>query len=149
MQRLEVEDEIQLADILKQLIQRLDVYLYQVDQRERRLRRRRDDDEVERRIMAVRHQRRHVALLFRRSVRRAGRGEQWRERQEVAGTCRAIRHEGEDFGYQALLDAGVLFLAGNGFSKAALCILRRKSSRSRRNSPAGCKTWSAEAGPGH
>ena len=34
MESFEVEDEVQLADILKQLIERFHIYLNQVDQRE-------------------------------------------------------------------------------------------------------------------
>lgn len=56
VQRLEVEDEVQLAYILKQLIQSLDVDLYQIDQGERGLGRGGDDDEVEGRVVAVCHE---------------------------------------------------------------------------------------------
>lgn len=53
VQRLKVEDQIQLAHILKQPVQGLDVDLDQIDQREGRLGRGGDDDEVEGRVVAV------------------------------------------------------------------------------------------------
>ncbi|OAQ97517.1 hypothetical protein LLEC1_01948 [Akanthomyces lecanii] len=108
VQRLKVEDEVELADVLKELVERLDVDLDQVDQGERRLGRRRDDDEVERRVVAVRDERGHVVLLPGGAVRRARGREQRRKRQEVAGARGPVRHEGEDFGNEALLDARVL-----------------------------------------
>lgn len=57
---LEVEDEVELADVFKEAVQRLDVDLDEVDEGQRRLGRRRDDDEVERRVVAVGHERRPV-----------------------------------------------------------------------------------------
>lgn len=53
MQRLEVEDEVQLAHVLEQAVQRLDEDLDQVEQGERRLGGGADDDEVQRRVVAV------------------------------------------------------------------------------------------------
>lgn len=46
MQRLKVEDEVQLADIFKETVERLDVDLNQVYEREWALGRGRDDDKV-------------------------------------------------------------------------------------------------------
>lgn len=109
VQALKVEDEVQLAHVLEQLVQRLDVHLDQVDQGQRRLCGGRDDDEEERRVVPVRHERGDVVLLL-----VAGRvggsrgGEQGRQREEVAGAGWPVGDEGEDFGYEALLDAGVL-----------------------------------------
>ncbi|POR38902.1 Frataxin-like protein, mitochondrial [Tolypocladium paradoxum] len=126
VQRLEVEDEVQLAHVLEKLVQGLDVDLYQVDEGERRLGRRRYYDEVEGRIVAVGDERGHVVLLLGRRVRGARRGEQRRQGQEVAGAGRPVRHEGEDLGYQALLDArfltphneaGLVILAAHGQTK--------------------------------
>lgn len=109
MQALKVEDEVQLAHILEQLVQRLDVDLDQVDQGERRLGGRGDDDEEERRVVPVRHQRGDVVvLLVARRVRGSGGGEEGREGEEIAGACWPVGYEGEDFGYEALLYAGVL-----------------------------------------
>ncbi len=53
MQRLKVEDEIQLADVFKQAVERLDEDLNQVEQGERGFRGRGDQDEVEGRVVAV------------------------------------------------------------------------------------------------
>ncbi|PNY29958.1 Frataxin [Tolypocladium capitatum] len=97
--RLKVEYEVQLAHVLKQPVQGLDVDLYQVDQGERRLGRRRYHDEVEGRIVAVGDE---------RGVRGARCGEQRRQGQKVAGAGRSVRHEGEDLGYQPLLNARFL-----------------------------------------
>jgi len=62
MQRLKIEDQIQLAHILEQSIQRLDIHLYQIDQRQRALGARADDDEVEGRVVAVGDQRGNVVV---------------------------------------------------------------------------------------
>lgn len=53
MQGLEVEDQIQLAHVLEQAVERLDEDLYQVEQGEGRLGRGADDDEVEGCVVAV------------------------------------------------------------------------------------------------
>lgn len=65
VQRLVVEDEVQLADVFEQAVERLDEDLDQVEQRQRGFRRRADDDEVERRVVAVRDERRRVVVLRR------------------------------------------------------------------------------------
>jgi hypothetical protein len=67
MQGLEIEDQVQLANILKQSVQRLDVDLDEIDQGQRRLGRRGYDDEVESRIVSICYKRWHI-------VRRRGRG---------------------------------------------------------------------------
>lgn len=109
VQALEVEDEVELAHVLEELVQRLDVHLDQVDQGERRLGGRGDDDEEKRRVVPVRHQRGDVVvLLVTRRVGGSGGGEEGREGEEVAGPGWAVGDEGEDFGYEALLYAGVL-----------------------------------------
>lgn len=115
MQGLEVEDEVELAHVLEQLVERLDVDLDEVQQGQRRLGRRRDDDEVQGRVVAVRDERRHVVVRLRGRVRGARRGEEGRQRQEVAGAARAVRHEREDLGDQALLDAGFLQVTFQSF----------------------------------
>lgn len=55
VQRLEIENQVQLAHILKQPVQRLDKHLDQIQQRQRRFRRRADQDKVQRRVVSVRH----------------------------------------------------------------------------------------------
>lgn len=62
VQRLKVEDEVQLAHVFKEAIQRLDIDLYQVDERERGLGRRRYYDEVKGSVMPVRDQRWYVVV---------------------------------------------------------------------------------------
>jgi hypothetical protein len=104
MQRLVVEYQIQFAHVLEQPVQRLDVHLDQVDQRQRGLGRRRDDDEVKGGIVAVGDERGDVVLVLRGGGARRGGGEEGWEGQEVAGTWGAVGDEGEDFGYEALLD---------------------------------------------
>lgn len=109
VQALEVEDEVQLAHVLEQLVQSLDVHLDQVDQGERRLGGRGDDDEEERRVVPVRHERGDVVvLLVAGRVGGSGGGEEGRQREEVAGAGWSVGDEGEDFGYEALLYARVL-----------------------------------------
>lgn len=112
VQCLKVEDEVELAHVLEQAVQRLDVHLDNVDQGQRRLGRRRDDDEVQRRVVAVRYEGRDVVVWFRGRVRGARGGEEGREREEVAGAGGAVGDEGEDFGDEALLDGGVLLRGG-------------------------------------
>lgn len=109
VQGLEVEDEVQLADVLEQLVQRLDVHLDQVQQGQGRLGGRRYDDEVQRRVVAVRHEGRHVVVRLRRRLRRPGCGEQRRQREEVACARRPVRDEREYLRDKTLLDAGFLF----------------------------------------
>lgn len=53
MQALEVEDQIELAHVLEQAVQRLDEDLDQVEQRQGGLGRRADQDEVERGVVSV------------------------------------------------------------------------------------------------
>lgn len=118
VQRLEVEDQVQLADIFEELIKRFNVDLDQVDERQRRLGRRRDDDEVECCVVSVRHEGGDVVLLFGRRMRRAGGGEERRKRQEVARSGRPVRDQCEDFGNEALLYAGFL-----GFGVSGLLLL--------------------------
>lgn len=62
MQRLEIKDEIQLADILEQPIQRLYVHLDQVDQRQWALGAGAYDDKVERGVVAVGHERGDIVV---------------------------------------------------------------------------------------
>jgi hypothetical protein len=112
VQRLEVEDEVKLAHVLEQAVQRLDVNLDDVDEGQRRLGRRRDDDEVQRRVVPVRHERRDVVVRLRGRVRGARGGKEGREREEVAGPGRAVGDESENFGDEALLDRGVLLRGG-------------------------------------
>lgn len=123
MQRLEVEDQVQLAHVLKQLVERLHEHLDQVEEAQGRLERVGDDDEVQRCVVAVQQRGRLVpgGGVPGRGGRRAG--EEWREavgvlintgrlpswwrranlREEVAGRCRTIGDEGEDLGQQLLL----------------------------------------------
>lgn len=109
VQALKVEDEVQLAHVLEQLVQRLDVHLDQVDQGERRLGGRGDDDEEERRVVPVCHERGDVVvLLVAGRVGGSGGGEEGRQREEVAGAGWSVGDEGEDLGYEALLYACVL-----------------------------------------
>ncbi|RDA93156.1 hypothetical protein CP533_3182, partial [Ophiocordyceps camponoti-saundersi (nom. inval.)] len=88
MQRLKVEDEI--------------------DESERRFRRRGNDDEVERRVVAIGYERRHVTLLMRRRMRRARSSQQRRQGKKVARARWPVRDESEYFRYQPLLDIGLL-----------------------------------------
>jgi hypothetical protein len=105
MQRLKVEDQIQLANVFEQSIQGLDVHLDQVDQSQRGFGGRGDDDEVQCGVVAVGDERRNVVLLVRRGggVTCRGCGEERGERQEVAGPWRPIGDECEDLGDEALL----------------------------------------------
>lgn len=82
MLRLEIEDEIQLAHVFEQAVQRLDKDLDQVKQCQRRLGRRADRDEVQRCIVPVRDERGVVRVLGcgqRVGVGRRGGGEEGRE----------------------------------------------------------------------
>lgn len=108
MERFKVEDEIELADILEQPIEGLDVHLDQVDQRKRRFGGGRDDDEVESRIMSVGHERGYIVVLLRRRMRGAGSGEQGWEGKKVTRSWGAVRDECEYFRDQPLLYASVL-----------------------------------------
>ncbi|KAJ8112807.1 hypothetical protein OPT61_g4912 [Boeremia exigua] len=90
VQRLEVEDEVELAHVLEQAVQSLDEDLDQVEQGQRRLGGGGDDDEVEGGVVAL-------------GAGAGGRG----ARQEVAGRVGAVGDEGEDLGDQALLHARV------------------------------------------
>lgn len=69
MQRLKVEDQIQLADILKQSIQRLHENLNEIQQSQRGLGRSRNDNKVQRGVVAIRYQRRRIIVLLARSAR--------------------------------------------------------------------------------
>ncbi len=64
VQRLEVEDEVELAHVLEEPVERLDEHLDQVEQRQRRLGRRADENEVQRCVVPVRDERRRVAVLL-------------------------------------------------------------------------------------
>lgn len=98
MQRLEIEDQIQFADILKQPVQGFDKDLYQIEQSEGRFGRGGDDDEVECRIVTVGDERGGVVVLLAGSGMVAGGWrEERRERQKVAGARRSGGDEGEDF----------------------------------------------------
>ena len=104
---LKVEDEVELADVLKEAVERLDVDLDEVHEGERGLGGGGDDDKVERRVVAIGDERGRVGGFdaARRARRRCQQRRQW---QEVAGAGRAVSDEGEDLGDEALLDAGVL-----------------------------------------
>lgn len=104
MQRLKVENQIQLADILKQPVQRFDVYLNQIDEGERGLSGGRNDDEIEGGVVTVRNEGGDVVVWFRRGGGGAGGGEEGREGKEVAGALWTVGDEGEDFGDESLLD---------------------------------------------
>lgn len=54
MQRLKVEDQIQLADVFEKAVEGFDEDLDQIEQGERGFRRGGDEDEVERCVVAVR-----------------------------------------------------------------------------------------------
>ena len=56
MEGLEVEDKVELADVLEEFIEGLDVDLDEVEEGEGGLGRGRDDDEIERRVVAVGHE---------------------------------------------------------------------------------------------
>lgn len=71
MEGFEVEDEVELADILEELVESLDIDLDQVQQGERGLGGCRDDYEVEGRVVAVGDERGDVIVRFRRRVRSA------------------------------------------------------------------------------
>ena len=96
VQGLEVEDQVQLAHILEQLVQRLDVDLDQVEQRQRRLGRRRYYNEVQSRIVAVGDERGDVVVRFRGGMRSAGSSEDGGQREEVACAVGSVGDEGED-----------------------------------------------------
>ena len=64
MQCLEIENQIQLAYILKEAVESLDKNLDEVEQGERGLGRGADEDEVEGSVVAIRHQRRSIGGLL-------------------------------------------------------------------------------------
>ena len=82
MQRLKTKNEIQLADVGKEAVQRFDKDLNEVDEREGGLGRRADEDEVQRRIVAVGYERRCIGVncCFRRRLDLGGVG--GKERRE-------------------------------------------------------------------
>jgi hypothetical protein len=82
VQRLKVKDQIQLAHVLKQPIQRFHVYLDQIYQRQRTLRARADNDKVQRRIVAVGDEGRYVVVRRRGGVRCVGCRLRAQERRE-------------------------------------------------------------------
>jgi hypothetical protein len=89
MQGLEIEDQIQLADILKQAVQGLDIDLDEVDQGQRALGAGAYDDEIQRGIVAVGDEGRDVVVRCGRGLRGVGGGLRAEERwqwEEVAGT---------------------------------------------------------------
>lgn len=63
MQRLKIEDEIKLAHVLEEPVQRLDEDLNEVEEGERTLGGGGDDDEVEGRVVAVGYQGGSVVVL--------------------------------------------------------------------------------------
>ena len=85
MQCLKVEYQIEFADILKKMVERLDKHMDKVQERERRLGRRADEDKVQRCVVPVGDERRRVRVCAGRGGRGAGRGEERWEGQEVAG----------------------------------------------------------------
>lgn len=88
MQRLEIEDQIQLADVLEQPIQSLDIDLDEVDQGQRALGAGADDDEVQRGIVAVGDERGDIVVrggCRLRGVRGGLGAEEGRKWEEVAG----------------------------------------------------------------
>lgn len=109
MQRLEIKNQIQLAHILKQAVQRLDEHLDQIQQRKRGLGGCADQDEVEGGVVAVGDEGGGVVVGVGGGGRR---GEERGEGEEVAGGGGAVGDEGEDFGDEALLDGGVLLVGG-------------------------------------
>lgn len=60
MKRLEAEDQVQLADILKEPVKSFNEDLDEVDQSERRLGRRRYENEVKSRVVSVCDLGRHI-----------------------------------------------------------------------------------------
>lgn len=106
--RLKVEDEVELADVLEQPVERLDINLDQVDQGERGLGGCRDDDKVECGIVAVSDEGGRVGGGVGTAGRARGRCQERRQGQEVAGTRWPVGDEGEDFRDEALLYARVL-----------------------------------------
>ena len=112
MQGLKVEDEVQLAHVLKQFVQGLDVDLYQVDQGERGLGRGGDDDEEQGRVVTVGDEGGDVVVRLGRGVGGAGGGEERRQRKEVARARGPVGYEGEDLGDESLLYASVLLEGG-------------------------------------
>lgn len=105
---LKVEDEVELADVLKEAVEGLNVDLDEVEQSQGALGRGGDDNEVEGGVVAVGDERGDVVVRLRGRVRGARGGEERREREEVAGTVRPVGDEGEYLLDQALLDARVL-----------------------------------------
>ena len=112
MQRLEIEDQIQLAHVLEQSIQGFHEDLNQIQECKRRLGGGGDEDEVERGVVAVGHERWSIILLVRGGA--GGSEERW-EWEEVAAAGWSGRDKGEDLGNEALLDCCVLqpILASN------------------------------------
>lgn len=107
---LEVEDQIQLAHVLKQHVERLHEHLDQVQQAQRRLERVRDDDEVQGGVVAVEQGDLVVARVPR--VRPAR--EERRQGEEVARRGRTRRDAAEDLLQQTLLLAQVLVPSTTG-----------------------------------
>lgn len=109
MQRLKIENQVQLAHILKQPVQGFDEDLDEIEEGERGFGGGGDDDEVERGVVPVGDERGSVVVLLTGLGVVAGGGcEEWWEREEVAGAGGACGDEGEDFGEESLLDRGVL-----------------------------------------
>src|SRR5690606_38531433 len=79
MKGLEVENQVQLADILEQSIKRFDKHLDEIQQSERTLGRRGYHDEVERRVVAISNERWGICmyrLRLARCLRVGWRGEE-------------------------------------------------------------------------
>ena len=106
MQRLEVEDQVEFADVLEQPVQCFHIYLYQIQQCKWRLGRSTDHDEVQRGIVPVRYERRRIVVG--RAVGARGGRKKRRQGEEVAATSWTGGNEGEDLGEESLLDCGVL-----------------------------------------
>ena len=91
MQRLEVEDEVQLAHVFEQAVEGLDEDLDQVEQGEGGLRRGGDEDEIERCVVAVGDEGGGVVVgLGRGRGGGGGRGEQRWEPRRVEGSAMVL-----------------------------------------------------------
>lgn len=77
VQGLEVEDQVELAHIFEEAIERLDEDLDEVEERERRFGRGADYDEVEGCIVSVGHERGGVVVLGGRCGGFGRAGEEW------------------------------------------------------------------------
>lgn len=152
MQCLEIEDQIELADILEQAIERLNEDLDQIEQRERRLGGGGNYYEVQGCVVAVGYEGRRVVVGRRGSAGFGATGEEGRQTRRVrALSCRQGRR---DYGRKLHAEFGRLATRVK-ISEMSRCWTlvswtpvsrQRCATRWARRKPAACRTWSAAVG---